>query len=70
MAMVYEHSRLDGDERFHVSLDGSVLIVAVTGEGIIMDVYDDDDLLGTVGMMFEEWAEWVISDKQQEEYGK
>ena len=68
--ILYEHSHVDGDNRFHISLDGRVLIVAVTGEGIIMDVYDDDDLLGTAGMMFEEWAAWVIGDKQQEEYGK
>ena len=61
---IYEHSNKDGCDQFYVSLDDKQMIVGVTEEGIIMDVYNDDDLLGTVGMMFDEWAEWVVGKRR------
>jgi alpha-L-arabinofuranosidase len=62
--MIYEHSNKDGYDQFNVSLDDKQMVVGVTEEGIIMDVYNDDDLLGTVGMMFDEWAEWVVGKRR------
>ena len=52
--------------------DGRMLNIHITNEGIIMDVFgvqeDDsngmvrDDLhLGTAGMMFDEWADWIVA---------
>ena len=67
----------EGETRFHIvmSEDENVreLVVIVTPEGIIMDVYDkveeeeegivlDDIHSGTAGMTFDEWAEWVCSE--------
>ena len=43
------------------------LMVIVTEEGIIMDVYKDDVNLGTAGKTFEEWAEWTLSDEKAED---
>jgi hypothetical protein len=47
--------------------DGRTLTIQITGEGIIMDVYepgfrniDEDKHIGTVGMMFDEWADWIV----------
>lgn len=69
-----DHSQ-EGETRFRIVLsdDENVreLIVIVTPEGIFMDVYDkaqeenkgvvpDDIHSGTTGMMFDEWAEWVV----------
>jgi len=69
-----DHSQ-EGETRFHIVMpdDENVreLVVIVTPEGIMMDVYDkvetdeDDTVLddvhsGTAGMMFDEWAEWVV----------
>jgi len=53
------------DDGYVVDLgDGRNLIVNVTDEGIIMDVFDglfpEDEHLGTVGMMFDEWADWIV----------
>ena len=71
--IIYEHVSTDGDERFHIDLgDDRLLIVNVTSEGIIMDVYGyasnswenrhlDPAHLGTMGMMFDEWADEIIS---------
>ena len=58
--------------------DGRNLIVNITAEGVIMDVWGphtagteawtDNETginashLGTVGMMFDEWADWVMSE--------
>ncbi len=52
--------------------DGRTLMVNVTVEGIIMDVYSPrreghalnvyHDHLGTVGMTFDEWADWIAGD--------
>jgi len=52
--------------------DGRYLNVNITHEGIVMDVYDakvrgkfrdrrEDKHLGTVGMMFDEWANWIVA---------
>ena len=70
MSIVYEHVSEGGNERFHVDLgDSRHLLVNVTGEGVIMDVFarrpeyaDQDEHLGTVGMTFEEWADWIGAD--------
>ena len=51
--------------------DGRHLTLSITDEGVIMDVFGlqendadgmvhDDLHLGTAGMMFDEWAEWVV----------
>ena len=69
--IIYESETGEGLGRFMIDLgDGRSMTVNVTDEGIIMDVYGlqedeangmvrDDLHLGTVGMMFDEWAEWV-----------
>jgi hypothetical protein len=69
--IIYEHVSTDGDERFHIDLgDDRNMTVNVTGEGIIFDVFGlrivqvdgmvyDDVHLGTVGMTYEEWGDWV-----------
>lgn len=61
-------SKSDTDSRMEIDLgDGRYLNVIVTHEGIIMDVYlrgftpETDTLEGTAGMMFDEWADWVVS---------
>lgn len=51
--------------------DGCTLTVNVGAEGIIMDVYAPhpvdspdliwSDLIGTMGMTFDEWAEFITS---------
>ena len=53
--------------RYSVDLDdGRFLSINITHEGIIMDVYlrgftpETDTLEGTVGMMFDEWADWLV----------
>ena len=68
-----DHSQ-EGETRFHIVMpdDENVreLVVIVTQEGIIMDVFRPstwraeypDEHLGTAGMMFDEWAEWVIAE--------
>jgi len=57
----------DDHKEFSVTLgDGRILNINVTHEGVIMDVFerrpeyaDQDEHLGTAGMMFDEWADWV-----------
>ena len=74
MSVTTDHSQ-EGETRFHIDIDdGRSMVVIVTTEGIIMDVYlsprtDESDLtgfdkpmhLGTMGMMFDEWADEVVS---------
>ena len=69
-----DHSQ-EGETRFHIVIpdDENVreLVVIVTHEAIIMDVYDkviehngvviDDTHRGTMGMTFDEWADEVVS---------
>ena len=69
MSIVYEHVSEDGNERFHVDLgDNRHLLVNVTGEGVIMDVFlrgftsETDTHLGTVGMTFDEWADDIVAN--------
>jgi hypothetical protein len=73
--IIYESETGEGLGRFMIDLgDGRNMTVNVTSEGIIMDVYerqpeggdydllntsDEDVHLGTAGMMFDEWADWV-----------
>lgn len=56
--------------------DGRSLTISITYEGIIMDVYGlqedetngmvrDDLHLGTAGLTFDEWADWLVDDKRQ-----
>ena len=71
--IIYESETGEGLGRFMIDLgDGRNMTVNVTSEGIIMDVYDkvetdeddtvlDDVHLGTMGMMFDEWADEVIN---------
>ncbi len=70
MSVIYEHTSRDSCEEFSVALDdGRTLNIGITPEGIIMDVYslDEDDgvrdhyHLGTMAMMFDEWADEIIS---------
>ena len=54
--------------------DGRSLTFSITAEGIIVDVWGPHTAgtenetginashLGTVGMMFDEWADWVMSE--------
>jgi len=61
--------------------DGRSLTFSITAEGIIMDAWGphtagteawtdnetgiDASHLGTVGMMFDEWADWVIGREDE-----
>ena len=70
MSIIYTETKSDTDSRTEIDIgDGRVLTINITGEGIIMDVFerqpegetwmDEDIHLGTAGMMFDEWADWV-----------
>jgi hypothetical protein len=73
MSIIYTETKSDKDSRTEIDIgDGRMLTINITGEGIIMDVWkkaDDvdeigsalscDEHLGTAGMMFDEWADWV-----------
>lgn len=57
-------------EKVHLFDDDHYMVVKVTHEGIIMDLYEDTvndgvlehgELIATVGMMFDEWADWMMS---------
>ncbi len=75
MSILYTETLSDVDSRTEIDIgDGRHLWVIITHEGVIMDLYgfqeDDangmvrDDLhLGTVGMMFDEWADWIVADE-------
>lgn len=41
--------------------DGRLMNIAITNEGIIWDLFDDDDDHDpyTVGMLYEEWADLI-----------
>ena len=69
-SIIYTKTTSDKDSRTEIDLgDGRGMTINITGEGIIMDVWqlaDDgpelsirDRHLGTAGMMFDEWADWV-----------
>ena len=71
MSVIYEHTSRDSCEEFSIALDDDrTLNIGITPEGVIMDVYglleDEDELvwdgllLGTAGMMFDEWANWLV----------
>ena len=68
MSILYTETLSDVDSRTEIDIgDGRHLWAIITHEGVIMDLYgfqeDDDDLhLGTVGMMFDEWADWIVAD--------
>jgi hypothetical protein len=65
----YTETLSDAESRTEINIgDGRTMTINITGEGIIIDVFgrapqefSDDTLLGTVGMTFDEWAEWAIS---------
>ena len=66
MSIRYTETKSDTDSRTEIDLgDGRLMTITITHEGIIMDVYlrgftpETDTLEGTVGMMFDEWADWV-----------
>jgi hypothetical protein len=45
------------------------MTITITDEGVIMDVYGckadiHQPHLGTAGMMFDEWAEWIVTDEE------
>lgn len=43
-------------------LEGCTLVVAATDEGLILDLFDrHGDVVGTQGMMYDEWANWVMA---------
>lgn len=49
--------------------DDRTLLVRVTDEGVIMDLYETDApdkmrLVGTMGMMAEEWADWITEQTE------
>jgi len=73
--IIYESETGEGLGRFMIDLgDGRNMTVNVTSEGVIMDVFerqpeggdydllhgDEDVHLGTAGMMFDEWADWIV----------
>ncbi len=67
MAEIAEEERHLPGSRTEVDLGESRhMTISITDEGIIMDVFGppDEELndlhLGTVGMTFDEWAEWIV----------
>jgi len=81
MSIIYTETKSDKDSRMDINIgDGRLMTINITGEGIIMDVYEQaDDVesdltgfdkpmhLGTIGMTFEEWADWIIQfDKDRD----
>lgn len=64
MSILYTETKSDTDSRTEIALDdGRHLHINITGEGIILDLYECDGLdlePTTVGMMFDEWAEWIL----------
>jgi len=74
MSIIYTETLSDAESRTDIDTgDGRLMTINITGEGIIMDVWkkaDDvdeigsrlscDEHLGTVGMMFDEWADWIV----------
>jgi len=76
MSIIYTETLSDAESRTEIDIgDGRRLMINITGEGIIMDVFerqpeggdydllntsDEDVHLGTAGMMFDEWADWII----------
>ena len=73
MSIIYTETKSDKDSLTEINIgDGRMMTVNVTGEGIIMDVYNyidgwedsrDMGLEGTVAMMFDEWADWIGADE-------
>jgi len=77
MSILYTETLSDVDSRTEIDLgDHRHLTINITHEGIIMDVFlsertDESDLtgfdkpmlLGTMGMMFDEWADWIVADE-------
>ena len=69
--IIYGSETGEGLGRFEIDLaDGThrFMMVNVTEEGIIMDVYgrapqefSSDTLLGTGGMTFDEWADAIVN---------
>ena len=67
MSIIYTETKSDSDSRTEIDIgDGRHMTVSITGEGIIMDVFvrrpeyaDQDEYLGTAGMMFDEWADFI-----------
>ena len=54
-----DHSQ-SNETRFSIDLEGEMKMqVVVSPEGIIMDAFDGDEHVGTEGMMYDEWYEWV-----------
>ena len=76
MSIIYTQTKSDTDSRTDIDVgDGRLLMVNITHEGIIMDVWkkaDDvdeigsacscDEHLGTVGMTFDEWADDIVAN--------
>ena len=67
MSIRYTETKSDTDSRTEIDLgDGRHLAINISHEGIVMDVYNYEDsrymgMEGTAGMMFDEWADWVVS---------
>ena len=83
MSIIYTETKSDTDHRTDIDIgDGRHMTINITHEGVIMDVFerqpeggdydllntsDEDVHLGTVGMMFDEWADWIIQfDKDRD----
>ena len=73
MSIIYTETKSDTDSRMWIDIgDGRNLSITITDEGVIMDVYepgfrniDEDKHIGTVGMMFDEWADWIVREDIQ-----
>jgi len=71
MSIIYTETKSATDSQMDIDLgDDRKMTVTITGEGIIFDVFGlrivqvdgmvyDDVHLGTVGMTYEEWGDWV-----------
>ena len=78
MSIIYTETLSDAESRTDIDTgDGRLMTINITGEGIIMDVWkkaDDvdeigsrlscDEHLGTAGMMFDEWADWIVAEEE------
>jgi hypothetical protein len=53
----------DGTHDIQVQIGVSSLNIKITGEGVIMDAFDNDlnELIGTLGMTYDEWFDFICA---------
>lgn len=59
-----EKANVDAKTEVHVEIGGSSLNIKITGEGVIMDAFDNDlnEPLGSLAMTYDEWFDYIIDN--------